>query len=78
MLTTMTPIQMELYEAQFSDGLVEGHVLYDLLGNFRKGDFFRSRYTEFKIIHDQVMFKTPLRVVLIHISAVPTAFKSPT
>jgi hypothetical protein len=77
MLTTTTPVQMELYDSQYSDGLLEGTVLFDLLGNFKKGDRFRSRYTEIKFGHGCVMFQTPRRVVLIHIANVPTAFKSP-
>lgn len=71
MLTERTPIQMELEEAEYSEGWVQGIVLFDLLGNFKKGDFFKSRITDIKFFHGYVLFKTPMRVVQIYLSTSP-------
>lgn len=71
MLNERTPIQMELEEAAYSEGWVQGTVLFDLLGNFKKGDFFKSRISELKVFHGYILFKTPSRVVQIYLSTSP-------
>ncbi len=67
MLTKTTPILMELEEAAYSDGMLEGKVVYDLLNIYVKGDFFRMQYKEKLQLKDSIIFQTAHRTVLAYL-----------
>lgn len=76
MLTQTTPIQMELEEALFSNGLLQGTVIFDTEGVYKKGDAFRARYTEIAFGDSgNVLFRCGHRVVLIWYSPRKSSLK---
>jgi hypothetical protein len=68
MMGHRTAIQMELEEAQYSNGVIQGTVVFDVLGSYKKGDFYKARYTELQPLKKHMLFKCGNRVVLIWLS----------